>query len=296
MLETILALFMIPTHATGGDDGNFAPDNYTAVVETLTRIANESPGNARLFELGMSDAGRAIVGLKIGDGPTANLIVGTHHGNEYGSTAVALGAAADFAKNPLPGRTVYVVPVLNISGYNARSRNERTTHGSIDPNRDYPSPCGTSGPFFSKATKALADFVAKTDVVASATLHTFSPAVLYPWGISTRDTATPYDDQYINLSRLAVSESGYQYGNSKELLYAADGTFEDYAFWKHGIWSLLFEMGNSHSPSQSDMAEMVRVNVPGLRKFLLAAPTARATNSAFNGRCDPTAIKRVRLE
>lgn len=287
---------MIPTHAPGSDDGRFAPDNYTTVVETLNRIAAENPGNARIFELGMSDSGRAIVGIKIGDGGTANLIVGTHHGNEYGSTAVAMGAAADFAKNPLPGQTVYIVPVLNISGYNARSRNERTSRGNIDPNRDYPSPCGTSGPFFSKATKALADFVAKTDIVSSATLHTFSPAVLYPWGISTRDVATPYDDEFINLSRIAASESGYQYGNSKELLYAADGTFEDYAYWKHGVWSLLFEMGRSHSPSQADMAEMVRVNVPGIRKFFLAAPKARATNTAFSGRCDVNALQRVHLE
>src|SRR5690606_1351389 len=107
------------------------------------------------------------------------------------------------------------------------------------------------------------------------------PAVLYPWGLSTRDTSTAYDSTFIALSRAAVVESGYAVGNSTELLYAADGTFEDYAFWKHGIWSLLFEMGRSHSPSQGAIQQMIEVNVPGLRRFLETAPTERAQDHEF---------------
>ena len=288
MIEMILSLFLF--------SGPVANDPYSSVVATLQKIAAANPNTTKWFELGMSDSGRPIVGLKIGNGLTNNLIVGTHHGNEYGSTAVALGVAESLAKDPLPGQTVYVIPVLNISGYNLNDRYEHIGNQTLDPNRDYPGPCGTSGPFHSKATKALADFVDHANIVTSATLHTYWPAVVYPWGISTHDLSTPYDSTFISLANAATVESKYDVGNNTQTLYPADGTFEDYAFWKHGIWSLLFELGNSHTPSQADLKEMVAVNVPGIRRFLQMSPTARAPEHAFTGTCDTGMTKRVRLE
>ncbi|MBO9665190.1 MAG: succinylglutamate desuccinylase/aspartoacylase family protein [Bdellovibrio sp.] len=288
MLELILSLFITPSNAP--------VSNYSTVVTTLQRIQAENPTTSQMIDIGVSDSGQNIVALKIGDGETADLIVATHHGNEYGSTAVAMGAAEAFAKNPIKGHTVYVVPVLNISGFDARSRYERTSNGSLDQNRDYPGPCITGKPFKSKATKALADFIAKANIVSSATLHTHWPAVLYPWGFSTNDVSTKDDATFIQLSKDAVVESGYDVGNSKELLYAADGAFEDYAYWQHGIWSLLFEMGTTHTPSESQMKQMVEVNVPGLRRFLENAPKQRAADHAFTGKCDRNMIQRTHLE
>jgi hypothetical protein len=287
MLEYIFSL-LLSTNPT--------LNNYNSVVKELHTIQTANPKNSQLFDLGMSDAGQMITGIKIGDGPIADLIVATHHGNEYGSTAVALGAAEEFAKNPINGHTVYIIPVLNISGFNAKDRYETTPYGTIDDNRDYPGPCATSGPFHSKATKALADFIDAKNIVSSATLHTYWPAVLYPWGFSTNQTSTQYDSTFINLSKAATVESRYEVGNSKELLYAADGAFEDYAFWKHGIWSLLFEMGNSHTPSDTDMKQMISENVPGLRRFIEMAPKTRADNHAFTGTCDLGTRRRTRLE
>lgn len=259
-----------------------APRSYAEVQKFLRQVVSQNPGNAELFVLGQSDTGEPIEGVRVGSGPVKNLVVGTHHGNEYGSAEVAKGFAASIAAAPIQGQSVFVIPVLNISGYNQGARWEKR----YDPNRDYPGPCGTEGPFRLKSTKALADFVDREQIVASATLHTFSPAVLYPWGISTRDTGTPYDDLFRMLTQAATVESGYQTGNSTELLYPADGTFEDYAYWKHGIWSLLFELGYSHSPNQGAIDTLVRVNVPGLRRMLEQAPRQRAENHAFTGRCD----------
>ena len=88
------------------------------------------------------------------------------------------------------------------------------------------------------------------------------------------------------MGKAATVESQYAVGNSTQLLYPADGTFEDYAFWKHGIWSMLFELGNSHSPSQPDMNQMAQVNVPGLRRMFMMAPKVRAADHAFHGKCD----------
>ena len=128
-----------------------------------------------------------------------SLIVGTHHGNEYGSTAVALGAADALAKNPVKGQTVYIIPVLNVTGYNRNSRNETGVGGSFDANRDYTGPCASGKSYNLKSTKALADFLEAKNIQISATLHTYWPAVVYPWGISTHDLSTPYDAQYIKL-------------------------------------------------------------------------------------------------
>lgn len=272
-----------------------ATNNYDQIVASLQKIAQANPQNAQMFNLGMSNAEQMIVGIKIGSGAVADLVVGTHHGNEYGSTAVAMGAAEAFASDPIPGHTVYVIPVLNISGYNSRQREEAIGNGTMDPNRDYPGPCVMTKPHRLKATKLLADFIASKNIITSATLHTYFPAVLYPFGFSTNDTDTKDDSTFISLSKAATVESRYDIGNSKEILYAADGAFEDYAYWKHGIWSLLFEMGMTHNPSQNQIKKLVADNVPGLRRFFEMAPKERSTNHAFTGRCDHNVRKRGRV-
>lgn len=260
--------------------------DYSEIQLGLRQIAARYPDRAHLFELGTSDSGLKIEGLEIGSGAIKNLLVATHHGNEYGSTEVAMAFAAEIAVQPLKGQTVYVIPVLNISGYNKRNRYEVNAAGSHDPNRDYPGPCGTDGPFTLKSTRALADFIDQKGITASATLHTYYPAVVYPWGLSSHDLSTPYDAEFRQLVQTATRESHYETGNSTEVIYPADGTFEDYAFWKHGIWSILFELGHSHSPSETNVQEMIRVNVPGMVAMFDSAPQVRAEKHDFTGRCD----------
>jgi carboxypeptidase T len=255
---------------------------YSGVKDFLKNLAKNNPQTTTLFTLGKSSDNEEILGLKIGQGAVKHLVVATHHGNEYGSTEVAKAFAESLAKEPIKDRTVFVIPVLNTSGYNKGQRNEIGN----DPNRDYPGPCGTAGPFRLKSTKALADLIDKEGIVASATLHTYYPGVLYPWGISTHDLVTPYESDFIYLAKLAAQDTGYTVGNSTEELYPADGTFEDYAFWKHGIWSLLFEMGFSHSPTQDQIKEMIKGNVPGLRRMMEQAPVTRAPDHEFHGQCD----------
>ncbi len=260
---------------------------YPEVKSFLAKLSQDYPNNVSLFNLGENDFGEQIQGVKIGNGPVRNIVVGTHHGNEYGSTEVALGFAESIAKAPVSGQTIYVIPVLNITGYNARRRNETdNANRSFDPNRNYPSPCGTEGPLTLKSTRALAEFVAREGIVASATLHTFYPAVVYPWGISSHDLDTAYPDIFRKLVNDATVESKYQTGNSTEVIYPADGTYEDYAFMQHGVWSILFELGYSHSPNEAQIQTMVQVGVPGMRRMFENAPTMRAAQHSFQGRCD----------
>lgn len=260
--------------------------NYAEVKSTLQRIATQYAANVALIDIGMSDNGEIIKGLKIGSGPIKNLVVGTHHGNEYGSTEVAMATAESFAQTPVQGQTIYVIPVLNTRGFDSRSRYESNKNGMHDPNRDYPGPCGTEGPFNLKSTAALAKFIDQENIISLATLHTFYPAVVYPWGLSSRDLDTPYKSTFQKLALDATVESKYETGNSTEVIYAADGTFEDYAFWKHGIWSMLFELGFSHSPSEAAVRTMIETNVPGIRRMLENAPVTRAVDHEFRGTCD----------
>ena len=260
---------------------------YPKVKAFLGRLVTENPATTSLISLGLSDSKEEILGVKVGNGPVKNLVVATHHGNEYGSAELALAFAESVAKAPIAGQTLFVIPVLNISGYNARSRQEAAADGrSYDPNRNYPGACGTEGPFTLKSTRALASFVEREGIVTSATIHTFFPAVVYPWGLSSRDLGTQYPEIFTKLVTDATELSRYQIGNSSDVIYPADGTYEDYAYDKHGIWSILFEVGRSHSPDESAIQDMIRTNVPGLRKMFVNAPTARAANHKFSGRCD----------
>jgi carboxypeptidase T len=283
MLESIIALFMLQAPSAA---------NYDNVIHQLNQIAANHSAQAQVVTIGVNDQGTPIKALKVGNGEVASLVVATHHGNEYGSTAVALGFAQSIAARPIQGQTVYIVPVLNVTGYNRGNRYE----GGVDPNRDYPSPCKTDKAFRLKSTSALAQFIDEKNIQISATLHTYWPAVVYPWGISTTDLSTPYDDVYKKLVADATVESRYQTGNNTQILYAADGTFEDYAYWKHGIWSLLFELGFSHNPDPTAIKNMVDVNTPGLRRFLENSPKTRVTAHGFSGRCDSRAMQRVLLE
>ena len=285
----IAVLFSSGQSQAGGIDQDYARASrrqYSEVKTYLNELAKAFPANAKLFTLGDSDSGEKIVGLEVGNGPVRNIVVATHHGNEYGSTETALGFARSVAEHPIPGQTVYVVPVLNIAGYNAKSRRESSQGKSFDPNRNYPGPCGTEGPFTLKSTSALARFVNEKNIISSATLHTYSPAVVYPWGLSSHDLKTGYESIYQGLVLEATRDSHYATGNSTELIYPADGTYEDYAFNEHGIWSLLFEIGYSHSPNPEAVKTAVETNVPGIRRMLQSAPTERASKHRFAGRCD----------
>ena len=287
MFEGLLSLFL-----------TFAPSasNYDNVLAKLNEIMSMNPSQVQVVTIGSNDQGMPIKALKIGQGSVNSLVVATHHGNEYGSTATALGFAQAIARNPIEKQTVYIVPVLNITGYNRNNRYESNLQTSIDPNRDYTNPCKKDKAFKLKSTQALAQFLEDKNIQISATLHTYFPAVVYPWGISTTDLSTPYDSIYQSLVADATQESRYQTGNNTQVLYPADGTFEDYAYWKHGIWSLLFELGFSHSPDSTAIKNMIDANTPGLRRFLENSPQQRVSAHDFSGKCDSRGMQRVILE
>jgi hypothetical protein len=114
----------------------FSPiKKYRDVVNKLESLAVKHADQVELFDLGVSDNGEVIKGIKIGSGSVHNLVVATHHGNEYGSTEVAEAFAEDLAQNPIVGQTVYVIPVLNTWGYDRRNRREMAKGQTFEPLR-----------------------------------------------------------------------------------------------------------------------------------------------------------------
>jgi carboxypeptidase T len=189
------ASFFLATSAFASSPRTSADLTYDDAKADLKALNAKYPGTTQLITVGASDSGDTILGLRIGtpgalagtEAANNNLVVATHHGNEYGATEVAKSFAESIAETPIAGQIDFVVPVLNITGYNAKNREETLNGTTVDPNRDYPGPCVTNTPFSLKSTAALAQFIDQNDIVASATLHTFYPAVVYPWGVSSNE-------------------------------------------------------------------------------------------------------------
>jgi carboxypeptidase T len=174
-LSIFLLSSSVPAHAT----------NYDTLQNEMMRIAQGNEKNVRLFDIGKNDAGINIQGLAIGNGQIHNLIVATHHGDETSSTELAMAAAKELAAHPFPDQTVFVIPVLNVGGYNSGRRNETASGVSIDPNRTYPGPCGSAEKVFSlRSTANLDRFVDQEKVVASISLHGPFSIVGYAWGFA----------------------------------------------------------------------------------------------------------------
>lgn len=166
---------------------------YQLIRYFMQDVKKQYPGTVSIFSLGRTDSGNFLEGLKIGNGPAHHLVVAAHHGNETGSTEVAKVLATTLAADPIVGKTIYIIPVLNISGYDAEGRNEWNGNDWVDSNRDYPGPCGSdNGPnsFTLRSTRALAGLLEKENITAIATLHNPFSAIIYPWCGNRKETLT----------------------------------------------------------------------------------------------------------
>jgi len=267
-------------------DQDLNASKYEAVVTYMEQLHAQFPETTELFDLGLNDDSVMIKGIRIGFGSLNNLVVATHHGNEYGSAEIAKAFAASIAKEPLMDQSIYIIPVLNINGYNRNSRNETKKGESFDPNRDYQGPCISNSDHNLNSTRLLAEFLEKKNIISSMTLHTHFPAITYPWGVSSSTTKTPDQSFFEQLAKYAATGNNYYIGTSADVVYPADGTFEDFAYWKYGVWSLLYEIGTSHTPSPTTIEKLIRETVPGMKLVFKNSRLERSKDFAFKGNCN----------
>ena len=215
------------------------------------------------------------------DGEPGVLVLGCHHAREWISVDVPLllarylaeSDASDPAVRSLLARgEIWIVPLVNPDGleysidvYRYWRKNRRAnSDGSfgVDLNRNYgymwglddagssPSPLsevfrGTSA--FSEAeTRAVRDLFLSREFRAVVSFHSFSQAILYPWGYA--DVATDRDEmlQEIGLEMAglieAVNGRAYICGRAASALYVTNGDTTDWTFAETGVPSYTIEL------------------------------------------------------
>ena len=257
---------------------SFASD-YDKIVSRLREI--DALPNTSLFTLGKNDQGEDILGVVLGDSASATkryAVVGTHHGNERAAAIVPLHFAEETLKHLKTDEVYFVIPVLNISGYN-RSRREETgsdfrTH---DPNRDYEDACEVKNDFKLKSTRLLADLIEREDIVTAVTVHGYVGTFTFPWGTNAKDYETLDHHLLEDWARKSVKINQYQTGTHGGAIYPAAGAFEDWAYFKHGVWSYLLEIKSPSSDLKKDALSLV--------EFFKHSPFERSRHLGQNVNC-----------
>jgi carboxypeptidase T len=226
------------------------------------------PKTAKIFSIGDNDDGVEIYALRVSANPEAmdpkkigQIVVSTHHGNELGAPEFTMYFLNELLKRynseelfrgNLADMEWTFIPVLNISGYNIAKREEK----GMDPNRDYPGPCHNGNGGKLKSIRRLMEFSGSRKFTGSLTVHGYLGALTYPWGVSVGNTHTNDHNQFNAITAKAASYNGYQYGTSTDIVYPINGAYEDWAYWKYGMWSLLLELktGNAEDIRKSSLA------------------------------------------
>lgn len=244
----ILILLCIPTFIMA--------TNYDAMLDEMNQLASNYPAYVQLMDIGKNDQNITIYGLKIENleyaGNKSNqLLVGCHHGNETHSATVCINFtkqlinifqnSSDALYTGLSRSIFYVIPVLNISGYNNRSRYEKGPSSSYDPNRDYPDPCASNSYFKLASIRNLANFVERYNIIGAVTTHGYVGTFTYPWGIYTKNTKTKDNELFHSMAAASVKANNYSIGTHADQIYPASGAFEDWAYHAHGVWVMLME-------------------------------------------------------
>lgn len=274
--------------------------NYDRTILELKKIQSDNKEISEFVVLGLDDQKFEIKGLRISlmGATIPKLVVAAHHGNEMLSVGLAIQFANDvlnILKNPahenydaIKDSVFYVFPVLNIAGYNFSQREARDSKGlPRDPNRDYPDPCVEKKDFYLNSTRLLADFMRNKKISSAITIHGYVGSLTYPWGLYLDNSHTDDHAIYSDLGNEAVLQNQYLTGTHADIVYPAAGSFEDWAYFELGTWTLLMEMdfgANILRDSQAMLSFFS--NVPKIRSYknkVIGNCTQRELDRLFDG-------------
>lgn len=273
---------------------------YDKVVAQIDKLVADHPSYIQKMDIGKNDQQQFIYGMRIENlsyvedgGKPNHLVVGAHHGNERWSADISLRFAlrvVEQMKNPqaayhkqLSACVFYVIPVLNIGGYNANRRSEVSAQGKyLDPNRDYADPCAKNVHSQLASTRNLATFMERYNVIGAVTIHGYIGTFTFPWGIYTSNTKTKDHDTFQAMATQSVKANSYRIGTHTDVIYAAVGAFEDWAYHKHGIWTMLLEMKNYPDVEKDALCTLIYFSV---------VPKQRSTQHEHVGQCTNTSAR-----
>jgi len=273
---------------------------YKIIVDQLRAIESQAPSFTSVFSIGPNDDGTEIYAMRVSTTPKVidphkigHVVVSTHHGNEshaplftmaYLRSLVMRYQSQELWRVGLADIEWTILPVLNISGYNA---NERHEHG-VDPNRDYPGPC-PSNYWRLKSIRNLRDFLERRIFSGSVTVHGYDGSLTYPWGMYANEYRTLDDNLYDSIFAKAAQLNHYKSGNGALLIYPANGCYEDFVYWKHGLWSLLLELLDG---SEND----IRLTVKAIASFFDQLSSSPSNKNQFLHQCTRSQGPDLRIE
>ncbi len=269
---------------------------YKSIVDQMQALQAKYPSLSSIFSIGQNDEGVEMLAMRISRSPSfadgfkiGHLMVATHHGDESAAPIFAMRFITDLltrygTDQSLDDKEYTVVPVLNVSGYNADSRLERGN----DPNRDYSGPCTAHTPTL-KSIRNVLDLAKSRIFSGSVTVHGYAASLTYPWGIYTDNTHTQDHNQFDQIFRKAAQFNGYQVGTASDVVYPANGCYEDYVYWKYGMWSLLLELA---SGSETDL----KGTSQAIASFYDQLSSSPSDKNTFLGKCTSSRGPDLRVE
>lgn len=274
---------------------------YKQDLDRFQALHQQYPSLTSLFSIGQNDDGVEIYAMRISLTPeksdpqkVGHLIVATHHGNEQKCPAMVASIAAELLRKysstelfrgNLAQTEWVIIPVLNVSGYNGDDRYE---HG-VDPNRDYPGICSHSAGGQLKSIRLLQDYLKTRAFTGSLTVHGYVGSLTYPWGIDVDNTRTQDDNLFSQITAKAAAINNYRYGTSTDVVYPAEGSYEDFVYWKYGMWSLLLELRSGDDQDIKDTTQAVLTYFDQLE-------SSPSTHNQLTGHCNGRRLPDLHLE
>lgn len=286
MLRLATAVWLLGTLAVAAPPTG----RYKNIVDHMETLRARYPHLVSIFSIGTNDDNVEIYAMRISTAPQTvdpnkigHFMVSTHHGNELAAPLFTMAFiedllvrydSADLWRAGLHDQEFTIIPVLNVSGYNANQRHE---HGR-DPNRDYPNPCTSSPGGRLKSIARLMDFLKTRIFSGSVTVHGYDGSLTFPWGMHADDYHTQDHNEYTSIFQKAAAFNGYRVGTAADVVYPANGCYEDWVYWKHGMWSLLLELRNGS-------AKDIKDTVPAIAAFYDQLRASPSNKNQFLGNC-----------
>ena len=261
-------------------------DGYPTLEEIearLSTLATSHPDAAALVEVGRSERGRSIWGLRVGTSDTPELgwrILGDHHGDEPVSGVVALALAEhildEYGRDERITRLVdtdaiWIVPVVNPDGvagstrYNADGVDLNRNYGHLWSDDEFRS---GNGPFSEAETRAVRAHGAWTGLGAGLSLHSGETNIGWVWN----HTTTPTSDAALleAMARdygAACSTPGFWLTNGADW-YPTRGDANDWAYGRHGVLDFTVEVSLVKAPPASSLPAVVSDHISAALAFL----------------------------
>ena len=251
-----------------------APDTYRTpdeMVTALEHLAEDHEETSQIIDIGISEQGRPIVGLRIGRSASPNQrirILGAHHGDEEASAALAFESAARLLTDPdlsplLDTTEVWVVPHINPDGIAAHSRYNAN---NVDLNRNYEFAWSSSSfrpgpsPFSESETAAIRALGSWVDFGLGLSMHSGAINIGWVWNYTTELTR---DEDLLSHIGATYAEDctadGFWITNGAAW-YITHGDTTDWSFGRYGTLDFTLEVSTNKSPAADQLADVIEAH------------------------------------